>query len=550
MKEISTTAVWVFLTAVLGAYGAAIVLTGPYAWDDGAITVSFARTLAETGNFALTGVSPRVEGTSSLLFTLLLVPIFAIKDLGFSTYILVAQGLSLLFLLGTLALLYAPLRGYGLTSTQSALLLGLFALIPLHGSEIVNGMEMTGFGFLLLGFTLLYQRASPKALLLIPLLLLVRFEAAFYLGLATLVLCLFDNANRRRHLGALATTVLVFAGFTLMRWVYFGDIIPNTVRAKMQPPYTRAQDLLGQIAEKFDGVLEFIDVTTAMLIIVATLVAAFRPASILRDMKLWLVVGFAVFAIASGKASGYDGRMFVGLLPVFLLLCLDLMRPHGTKAIFGVAMLTLLATTLGNLAQFERLEKLATLGAVRQGYVADPDQTLVTPRRAYYKIVNPANYRQFGRLADELRVLMRLETVSFMAPDAGGLGLCCALGSIKVIDSAMLTNPDLARSGYAGFAAHFNKTAPDLLVAHGMWASAPGLYEKDLLPGRYDPVIHRDTLFWIRRDRISDMLSRGVQFVPEPWDAGLIDLRNDFRKADVTYLKSDPQFRLMRIAHE
>src|ERR1700745_3513444 len=41
-------------------------------WDDGAITAAFSRTFADTGVIALTPVSPRVEGFSSLTWFLLL----------------------------------------------------------------------------------------------------------------------------------------------------------------------------------------------------------------------------------------------------------------------------------------------------------------------------------------------------------------------------------------------------------------------------------------------------------------------------------------------
>jgi hypothetical protein len=41
-------------------------------WDDGAITLAYARTYFHTGSFSLTPVSTAVEGTSSLLWTVMM----------------------------------------------------------------------------------------------------------------------------------------------------------------------------------------------------------------------------------------------------------------------------------------------------------------------------------------------------------------------------------------------------------------------------------------------------------------------------------------------
>ncbi|MEL6220181.1 MAG: hypothetical protein AAFR79_17250, partial [Pseudomonadota bacterium] len=54
------------LAAVLLVHLPVVALVGDQAWDDGAITLAFSRTLAEVGLFALTH-SPVVEGSSSLL---------------------------------------------------------------------------------------------------------------------------------------------------------------------------------------------------------------------------------------------------------------------------------------------------------------------------------------------------------------------------------------------------------------------------------------------------------------------------------------------------
>src|SRR5579863_5987461 len=46
-------------------------LVGTQGWDDGAITLAYSRTFADTGRFALTAVSEQVEGISSVSWFLI-----------------------------------------------------------------------------------------------------------------------------------------------------------------------------------------------------------------------------------------------------------------------------------------------------------------------------------------------------------------------------------------------------------------------------------------------------------------------------------------------
>ncbi|NNL35038.1 MAG: hypothetical protein HKP35_04400, partial [Silicimonas sp.] len=85
---------------VIAALLATGYLIGPRGWDDGAITVSFARTFALTGEFALTTISERVEGFSSLLYMALLSLLIPTDAGQMETQILISQWLTVASLTG------------------------------------------------------------------------------------------------------------------------------------------------------------------------------------------------------------------------------------------------------------------------------------------------------------------------------------------------------------------------------------------------------------------------------------------------------------------
>ena len=66
-KRLRVPRVGVVFVTVLIAHIAIALAVGPESWDDGFITLSFARTFAETGHIALTPVSEQVEGATSPL---------------------------------------------------------------------------------------------------------------------------------------------------------------------------------------------------------------------------------------------------------------------------------------------------------------------------------------------------------------------------------------------------------------------------------------------------------------------------------------------------
>jgi len=493
-----------------------ILLVGPYAWDDGAITLAYARTLSEQGRFALTAASEIVEGTSSVLWTTLLALVHIILRPGFEGFILASQALSLACLLAMLALLYRPL-GSAVPSVPSRLLiLGLFGLIPLFTAESLNGMEMTMAALLLTAFLLVHESRSYWAFLVVPLLLLVRFEFLFYLILSLVVHSLIDRDSRRFSIALTVSTATWLMLFTTIRLAVFGDYLPNTVRAKMNPPYSALEaGLLGRFFNDLSGLWEFLRVEAVLITVVCgLLVAVHRRRTDSDRIPLAVVVlfSFGLFAALAGPNWGYTGRMFVASLPVALLAIVGLIERSGAEhgmrvfrpgarnlrvgqAVAPVLIISaLLGTHLVNGGLLLGNIKTILSGGHYRGLLPARVDLVVekllsddeTPYEDWYG-VTPANYRITGAAVDAARQLLGLETIRFMTPDVGGVGL--GFESIEIIDTAMLTNSHLARHGYAEFERYLVRTEPDVIETHDGWSEITGIYSSKFFESNYVPLV-------------------------------------------------------------
>ena len=115
--------------------------------------------------------------------------------------------------------------------------------------------------------------------------------------------------------------------------------------------------------------------------------------------------------------------------------------------------------------------------------------------------VTPENYRLTGLAVDRIRKSIDRDVISFMVPDVGGLGLCCS--KIQVVDSALLTNRDLAKIGYEYFDDYLAKTLPDVIETHGIWSEVTKIYESKNFENNYTPIVFENNFLWVRNDILS-----------------------------------------------
>lgn len=505
-----------------------IFYAGPYAWDDGAITLAYGKTLADHGIFALTKESDIVEGSSSLLLVGLSALVTMLARPDFYQLILWSQINALLFAGATIFLLYSYLIKIYPDKSFILLICSITAFMPMVTAEMLNGMEMLPFAAFMLLLVMGYEKKSRLAYFAIPLLLITRFEAIYYLAASFALLFWFDKENRRYIAKLLGYSAAVFAGMTLFRYLYFGDLLPNTIYAKMHAPYT-PDELTRKITHKLAGAKEFVFVYAALI---AALIFLFfkdeRKIAWFADIRVALVISFASFALITGTNWGYAGRMTLACLPLMVAILISRLAARAQRAlhsdsinvssstgrqkiaIWSVAALVL--TAAGNAS----LAKQNIITAAQGGYLRDLYLPGFMAERLERKLgdsqfygVTPENYRITGLAAEALRRQLGLPSIKFMVPDVGGLGLCCE--NINVLDSAMLTNKYLAKNGYASFDRYLATTTPDLIETHQTWSRLTGIYRSAYFRKNYQPIILNRNLFWIHSQHLPALVAgRGV----------------------------------------
>jgi len=498
-----------------------IYYIGAYAWDDGAITLAYGQTIAHYGKFALTGASEIVEGSSSLSLIFLTAVVTKLFHFDFYNLITWSQINTLIFTVMTLWLTYTLIarnfknKNYALSIT---FLVGLF---PMYSAEIMNGMEMTLFSTLLLLFILAYEKKSVSLYLLIPLLLLTRFESIFYLGLTLLALLIFDKNNRNFILKIMLTTIVCFILFSLLRYDYFGDFMPNTIWAKMHTPYS-SPDLF----QKIEGGKDFFDVFNLMLVMLFLFLLKRNKEQELKDIKFWLIISFFIFSLVTGKNWGYTGRMFLAVLPIIAIFFilqvsnfseLKLTLSNQTmcwtaseKAKFIIIIAVLLIALIANKSLWLTNIQVARTGGYYQGkYLPE-----FIYNKYYKKLpviydfgITPENYKITGTTVDEIRLNLGLKTIKFMVPDVGGTSLCCE--KINIIDSALLTNQYLAKHGYDNFGILLEKERPDIIETHSIWSSVTKIYSEQYFQNNYIPLIADMSFLWLNKKYLEILIKQG-----------------------------------------
>ena len=390
-----------------------------------------------------------------------------------------------------------------------ALFVTLLGALPFFTREVVNGMEMTAYAAGTVCFLILYERQSVLTAPLILLLLLFRFEAVLHLGVALVLLYAIERDNRRFVLRCMAVLLAGFAVITLCRYLYFGDFLPNTVRAKMNPPYTPAS-LLDVIWLRIVAVIEILKVIGVPLVVAGFLFRRrFGRLSEARQRRLLrlvaLIAGVLGVSILIGKNWGYDGRMFLAAVPLAFMALIGILvsapkdePPAAPLPWFGITVACIAGLlfynsdiTWGNLRILARATGL--------GYL---------PARADWYGTTPINYRITGTAVADIGKMLGLRSVVYMVADVGGTALCCR--NLRIVDLAGLASKRIARDGYAALPAIIDAERPDVVQTHKTWSKVSGLYDLPAFTGHYRPVIFRNTLLWLRRDHVAALKAQSL----------------------------------------
>jgi hypothetical protein len=520
----------VLFAAVFAAHGVVALVVGSHGWDDGSITVAFARTFAESGRIALTPFSEVVEGYSSPFWMLLLTATFRVLPLGFDGMLLASQLWAAFFAALSAALLYVLVRPF-LRSAALPLTFVLF-VSSVFLNETANGMEMTALSAVTLAmvWAMRTRRRIPMVFALAALTPWIRLEAAGYVVAGAVLVALFARDYRRARalLGGVLISALVLTG---LRLALFDSGLPNTILAKQSPPYPYGTTLTERISMSKTVIKELLYVFAPGAIIavggllgrragsgrVANSLAPWRTRSVTPVIvySIGYLVGMVGANVVIGPNWGYLGRMeqsATALVVVVVVYCM----PRATRSLQNPVRLT---------AVIVALLVVAAWGVDRERIDA-----LTQPGRG--DAITPAAYRQTGEAVEAVRNALGADTMSVMTPDIGGTSLCC--GHLEVLDLGLLANRELAPSGYGTLDEYLSVHRPDTVVTHSVWSAASKLYELPYFRENYSPVAVDGMWFYVRSDLLTRLAGRCTPLATTSTDAFR------YRGADVdeTYIRS------------
>ncbi|MGC1783439.1 MAG: hypothetical protein WA708_13025 [Acidobacteriaceae bacterium] len=493
---------WITVVLIPIAFSLYFALHGlRESWDDGAILAAYARTYADTGRIALTPSSPTVEGMSSLTWFLLLTVarFFSNNPDVILIWMKCASALSLVLALTV----FFRVACEQLAGSEKAALGCTLMLAFSYTSflEVKNGMEMNLAMLLTISlfYVLTRLRGGTGCLIfgwcIATLLLATRFESPLMLLLLAIGLY-FDGdhrAGRPSHRGLFilaAGTLVSFGILELWRHHTFGVWMPNTVYAKEWPPYSRwhGQKSLTLWWGESVSAISVLFSALGIPLLIAFVVTAngllrkhIEWASLNRVSKAVWTLSFGAFGVAwiIGKDWGYSGRMIVPMLP-FLL----------------IAIAALCRSALANKARFIHL-----LGGIVAWQFC---LWFIVVIYASKPTVSIEEVRRYALGADAIRNALHKQTLPVMLPDVGGSALYGE--HLRILDSALLSNPELAKHGWSYFGQYFHKTRPDAFETHSLWAIYQNAYNSNLL-NDYSIVSANGKRFFVRNDLFAQLLT-------------------------------------------
>jgi hypothetical protein len=466
-------------------------------WDDSAITLAFSRTFALTGRIEPTPGSGIVEGYSTTLWMLLMT--LAAKCASTPAALLaIAKVSTLLLNLANILLI----RRWFLTWTNEicANLIAGIVGSTLMFYETINGMEtplILALVFVMLLLLPLPGRVARLCYLLAgSAFLLTRWEAAWLLVPFILV-----ERSKRRSLASSFTWLSVFIASNLVRWRYFGSLLPNTIIAKRGAPYSRvirSLEIQRHIHEPLYILLAckllFLFLAVSLLYdrfvlkdgrsIFDAVRSSFRSSWQLRFTTLFVLFSF-VLTTAIGANWGPPFRSFYSAWPfLFCLIFLPLISnscsralPWFTAAIF---LFVLLRMSI-------RVHDLYS----KEAPVYMPDTTI-----AKIALINTA--------ITDIQAASHHPNLLFAGPDMGAILLYS--NGVRVIDLGLLCDPVLARQRYPAIDSYvIHQRQPDVIEGHQDWTTLTNLHASPLFLSRYRPVYVNGKRFFLTRALIADI---------------------------------------------
>jgi len=310
-------------------------------FDDAMISMQYARNLAHGNGLVWIAGGPRVEGITNPLWTIYMaffhlfpIPtstisiclqisgaIFLLLNLYFVkkiTELLTDNNQILVLLAVILCAFYYPLNQWALLGLEVSILTMITSLVTWRVLKNLKEGKFSIWIYLMLGVSTL-----------------VRMDM-LVLGLATLgFLVIVDAPNRKKHL-LIGTLVLVgfMAGQTLARYLYYGDVLPNTYYLKMT-----GSPLLLRLARGASVFFKFVWNGNIVLMLFPLMVFLFRRDKATFYLLLAFLAQVAYSIYIGGDAwehRGGSNRFFSNAMPLFFILfilCCEKLRQAIVKQV-------------------------------------------------------------------------------------------------------------------------------------------------------------------------------------------------------------------------
>ena len=208
--------------------------------DDGVVTMSHARNLVEYGFIGINPSGDRVEGYSAPVQFFLYAAAYAVTGVGYAAYAK-AQTMIATFLLGALWVLFFPERkvlAVALAGLAAVFLVWLRPFLLWHGSGMENAVTHVLFLAAVLGMVMLVRNPEGRGAYwwAIPIFLasISRIDGIWHIGPVLVVFGVFWRVAFRNWRGAHVSLLVpgLWALFQGWRYLYFGDVLPNTAYAQ------------------------------------------------------------------------------------------------------------------------------------------------------------------------------------------------------------------------------------------------------------------------------------------------------------------------------
>lgn len=507
-RSSARTSSWSLFGAVFTVHALIALAVGEVAWDDGYITLAFARTFAETGHIGLTPSSEIVEGATSPLWFLAMAGIYRLGVSSFYGFHLASQLTAALCAAVAAVLLYRLVLPHAGRAAWwvafGALMLGAFR------TETANGMEMTLLCVVVLGMIALIREDGDHRLIGVTALAaavpMVRLEAAGYVLAGA---CALVVLSRRRRVGlAIALgTVASIAVISCARLALFGTFgLTNTMIAKQLSPYSPP---FGTAAWNVQMIVGFViePVTTLLpAVVVAFVLARMSGVSVrarLRELLPMVTARRLPARIGFGVAYTIAYLLFVVVFGSNYFAPPGRMGASATLAlIVAVAMAFPVPPSQPPLRRTGRLVAVGVLVLMPFAGIAAQDvgwlylARLNSDQKLAFN--STVAYKRNGEAADRVRELLGQQTISVLLADVGAPSLCCE--RLEVLDLGLLANTELSEIGWEEFPAYLAKTRPDLIQTHGVWSQESDIYANPQFVTDYTPVVVDQSLFFLRND--------------------------------------------------